>query len=102
MAKLHIKKGDIVTVISGSSKYRKLADGTEVIITGTVSDASAWSDQFKNMNVTITDSTGSLYVYRLSTQVKNGDVIKVTGKMATYNDARQIAQGATAVIVTAA
>ncbi|MBQ1982465.1 MAG: 50S ribosomal protein L24 [Clostridia bacterium] len=30
MAKLHIKKGDIVTVISGSSKYRKLADGTEV------------------------------------------------------------------------
>ncbi len=30
MAKMHIKKGDIVTVISGSSKYRKLADGTEV------------------------------------------------------------------------
>ena len=80
----------------------EMADGTEVIITGTVSDASAWSDQYKNMNVTITDSTGSLYVYRLSTQVKNGDVIKVTGKMATYNDARQIAQGATAVIVTAA
>ena len=30
MATMHIKKGDIVTVISGSSKYRKLADGTEV------------------------------------------------------------------------
>ena len=30
MAKMHIKKGDIVTVISGSSKYRKLADGTEI------------------------------------------------------------------------
>ncbi len=30
MAKMHIKKGDIVMVISGGSKYRKLADGTEV------------------------------------------------------------------------
>ncbi len=30
MAKMHIKKGDIVQVISGSSKYRKLADGTVV------------------------------------------------------------------------
>ncbi len=30
MAKMHIKKGDTVTVISGGSKYRKLADGTEV------------------------------------------------------------------------
>ncbi len=27
MAKMHIKKGDIVQVISGSSKYRKLPDG---------------------------------------------------------------------------
>lgn len=29
MAKLHIKKGDTVQVISGGSKYKKLADGSE-------------------------------------------------------------------------
>ena len=30
MAKMHIKTGDIVQVISGDSKYRKLPDGTEI------------------------------------------------------------------------
>ena len=30
MAKMHIKKGDVVQVISGASRYRKLPDGQEV------------------------------------------------------------------------
>ena len=30
MAKMHIKTGDIVQVISGDSKYKKLSDGTEI------------------------------------------------------------------------
>lgn len=30
MAKMHIKTGDIVQVISGASRYKKLPDGTEV------------------------------------------------------------------------
>ena len=30
MAKMHIKTGDIVQVISGASKYKKLSDGTEI------------------------------------------------------------------------
>ena len=30
MAKMHIKTGDIVQVISGASRYKKLSDGTEI------------------------------------------------------------------------
>ena len=76
------------------------ADGKNVIVSGTVSTINtAWSDSFGNISVTITDADGnSLYVYRLETNVALGDVITVTGTMSTYNDARQIAEGATAEI----
>ena len=76
-------------------------DGFPVIVTGSVTEVNgAWNATYGNMNVTITDESGnSLYLYRLSTQVSYGDVITVTGNMATFNGARQIAQGATAVIV---
>ncbi|MBQ2740218.1 MAG: hypothetical protein IJF39_01165 [Clostridia bacterium] len=76
------------------------ADGTNVEVSGTVSIVNGeWSTQYKNMNVTITDAEGNtLYVYRLATQVALGDIITVKGAMATYEGARQIAQGATAVI----
>ena len=80
------------------AKALELADGTEVVLSGTVDKAEAWNDYYGNMSVTIKDETGSLYVYRLTTKVALGDIITVTGKMATYNDARQIAQGGTAVI----
>ncbi len=75
-------------------------DGTPVEVSGTVKLINgAWSDQFNNMSVTIVDKDGNeLYVYRLSTKVEQGDVITVKGVMDTYNDARQIAQGATATI----
>ena len=76
------------------------ADNTYVVVAGTVKSIDeAWSTQYNNMCVTITDDTGAeLYIYRLATQVNEGDEIKVTGTMATYKDARQIAQGATAEI----
>ena len=77
----------------------KAADGTEVTIKATVHVIdSAWDTEFKNMNVTLKDATGTLYVYRLATQVKLGDIVTVTGKMGTYLEARQIGQGATAVV----
>jgi hypothetical protein len=51
------------------------------------------------MSVTIKDADGNtLYIYRLATQVGLGDEITVTGSVGSYNDAKQIAQGATAVI----
>ena len=77
-----------------------IADGTEVIIKGTVKSIRAeWSDTYKNISVFITDGTTEIQAYRLSTYVEVGDVIMVTGKMATYNNQRQIAAGATAEII---
>ena len=78
----------------------KLADDAQIIVKGTVSKVNtAWSDQYNNISVTIVDADGnSLYIFRLATKVNAGDQITVTGKMGTYNDARQVAAGATAVI----
>ena len=77
----------------------ELADGTDVIVTGTVTEVNyAWGGS--NMSVTITDDNGDeLYIYKLATHVYLGDTITVTGSMATYNG-RQIGAGATAVVVT--
>ena len=74
------------------------ADGAEVTVSGVVSVATEWSTQYNNMSVTITDGKNELYIFRLGTQVKVGDVITVVGKMDTYGGARQIAQGATATV----
>ena len=71
-------------------------DGADVVVTGTVT-----ADD-KNNSVTIKDENGAtLYIYKLATPVAVGDVITVTGKMATYKESRQVAEGATAVINTA-
>jgi hypothetical protein len=84
------------------------ADGTLVTVTGTVQALDgAWNAQFKNVTVILVDAEGNtLKVYRLTDETGEigvGDVIKVTGKMATYPEgstSRQIAQGATAEMIT--
>ena len=75
-------------------------DGEKVEVSGTVSAVNtAWSDSYGNITVTIVDTEGNdLYVYRLATKVELGDIITVKGAMATYNNNRQIAAGATAEI----
>lgn len=75
-------------------------DGTLVEVSGTVCQVNnAWSDQYSNMNVTITDDEGNkLYVYRLATKVTRGDIITVQGKVGSYEGAKQIAAGATATV----
>lgn len=77
------------------------ADGTDVVVTGYVKSIdTAWSTKFNNMSVTIADDEGNtLYVFRLSTQVKLNDIITVSGKMASHNGNRQIGAGATAEII---
>ena len=50
------------------------------------------------MNFTLKDATGALYVYRVYTKVALGDIVTVEGTMATYNESRQIGQGATITI----
>ena len=79
-----------------------LADGVRVILKGTVSEINTpWSDQYKNITVTITDGTNTFYIYRLATNVAVGDEVTITGRIGTYQGKKQIAQGATAVIETA-
>ena len=70
------------------------ADGTNVIVTGTVSEIkTAYSEQYGNISVNIVDDANNvLYLYRLSGNVAVGNVIKVTGTMATYNG-RQLTGG---------
>lgn len=75
-------------------------DGATVTVKATVHEINGeWSEQYENMNITLKDSTGTLYVFRTSTKVKLGDIVILTGKMDTYNNERQIAQGSTAEIV---
>ena len=50
-------------------------DGTEVIISGTVSAITTpWNDTYGNITVIITDGTNSITVYRLATNVAVGDI----------------------------
>ncbi len=53
------------------------------------------------MSVDVTDGTTTLNAYKLATQVGVGDVIVIYGKVGSYNDTKQIAEGATAEIKTA-
>ncbi len=66
-------------------------DGRLVTFSGTVTNvASAWTGS--NMNITVSDAEGnSIYLYKLQTQVKLGDVITVKGIVDTYNGTKQIA-----------
>ena len=77
------------------------ADGTAAVINGIVISAEAWNTEHNNMSVTIKDANGNtIYIFRLATQVGLGDDITVTGTVGSYNNTKQIAAGATAVINT--
>ena len=76
-----------------------LEDGTEVILKGTIHAIDGdWDTYYKNMNVTLKDESGTFYLFRLSTQVQLGDIVTVTGVIGSYNEAKQLAQGSTAVV----
>ena len=77
-----------------------LEDNADVIVMGTVSEIkTAWSDQYNNISVFITDGTNKIQCFRLATKVEVGDIIVVTGKVGSFSGEKQIAQGATAVII---
>ena len=73
----------------------EMADGANVIITGTVVEINTeYSEQYGNISVTIEDENGNkLYLYRLTGNVELYNVIKVKGTMATYKEARQLTGG---------
>lgn len=92
--------GEVSNVITTIPDALAAADGAELEITGIVIIAESWSTQYNNMSVTIKDNDGNtLYVFRLGTQVGLGDTITVKGVVGSYNDTKQVAQGATATIL---
>ena len=97
----HDDSYDVGPVEMTVAEALEAVDGTDVIVTGTVIRIdTAWSDSYGNISVTIRDENGDdLYIFRLATKVELYDIITVTGAMGTYNNARQIAEGATAEIV---
>ena len=78
-------------------------DGTLVIVKGTVKQIDTpWSDKYGNITFTIEDGEGNtLYIYRCNTNVEVGNVVTITGKVGSYNDAKQIAAGSYAIVETA-
>ena len=79
-----------------------LADGTAVIVTATVVKITYdWSDNSGNMSVDISDGTTTINAYKLASKVGLGDVIKITGTVGSFGGKKQIAEGATAEVVTA-
>ena len=87
-------------VVSTVAQVKEMADGTDVVLSGVVVKIdTAWSDSYKNISVTLKDAAGNtILLYRLATKVELGDTLIVTGKVGSYNNAKQIAAGATAVI----
>lgn len=84
-----------------ATAYQAGNDGTGVdgtIVYGQiVKIGSAYSDQFKNITVTISDGTTEMDCYRLAggSDLAVGDYILVTGKPDKYKTTVQFAQGAT-------
>ena len=87
-------------VVSTVAQVKEMADGTDVVLSGVVVKIdTAWSDSYKNISVTLKDAAGNtILLFRLATKVELGDTLIVTGKVGSYNNAKQIAAGATAVI----
>ena len=72
---------------------------TKVEISGTVTEIyQAWSEQYGNISVYISDGTARIIVFRASVMLGVGDVITVKGVITAYNEVNQIAQGATVEI----
>lgn len=80
------KAGNDGTGVDGTTVYGQI-----------VKIGSAYSDQFKNITVTISDGTTEMDCYRLAggSDLAVGDYILVTGKPDKYKTTVQFAQGAT-------
>ena len=80
----------------------KAAVGTEAELQGTVVGLGTWNTQYNNWDVTISDGTNLLLVYRCTnSELGIGDVVSVVGTIGAYNNVNQIAQGSTVTVVTA-
>ncbi|MBR2956438.1 MAG: hypothetical protein IKC54_04530, partial [Clostridia bacterium] len=81
-----------------------MKDGDLVIFTGTVSSfKDEWSTQYNNCTPYISDGNGNtIYVFRCTTKVNVGDVVKVTGEIDVYEGKYSINTGSTVEVITPA
>lgn len=81
------------------------ATSIDIILEATIKSIdSAYSEQYKNITITLEDSTGTISCFRLAggSDLVVGAVIKVTGKVVNFNNnTPQFAANATYIIVTA-
>lgn len=92
---------EVLTIADALAK----AEGTTVTIKGVVTSIyQAWNDEYGNISVYISDSTGTILVFRTTTNCAVNDIITVTGKTTVFTNSTtgqsstQIAAGATATI----
>ena len=83
---VEVKKEVVINVIGTKvltiEEASELAKGSLVSIKATVKSIDTeWSAQNKNISVTVEDATGTLYIFRMKTNVAVGDVIVITGAM---------------------
>ena len=65
----------------GGDAAAKLEDGTAVVIKGKVSEIKeAWTDQYKNNSVYITDGTNTFYVFRTNVKLDLNDEVVIVGE----------------------
>lgn len=89
-----------VTDIKTAADAGVAGTGTETMVYGRISAIGvAYSEQFNNITVTITDGTNSIDCYRLAggADLEVGMYILVTGTPTAYNGKAQLAAGATYV-----
>ncbi len=98
-----VSKFEKVAVVDLKTAAEKGIAGTGeegTLVYGQISKINtAYSADYNNISVTITDGTNSLYVYRLAggADLSVGTYILVTGTPSAYNGSAQIAAGATYV-----
>ena len=74
--------------------------GAQVTFTGIVTGIyQAYNDEYNNISVYVSNGADRILVYRLTGNWAINDIITVTGKVAEYNNSKQIGQGGTAVKV---
>ena len=91
----------------------KTADRTEVIVKGIVASVSTWNSRYPNVNYWISDdgsTTSELEIYRgtglngadITSQndITKGDIVILRGKLTTYNNTKELAEGSTLLSIT--
>ena len=75
-----------------------MEDGEFVAIKGKVKEINIpYDSDYKNTTITISDETGDLKIFRMNDDgtLEQNDIILLEGTITTYDESRQIAQGAT-------